>query len=381
MINYCIRRKLHERKAQILLPAVLLAPIFILVIYLLFETAKVSMYKVRHQSALDTAVYAQMSSASTYLNAVAYTNASLAHRIMYEYADNVLPPAPGNTSGEKITIFDLFYKGGAFPVIGPDYTTGINPPPTPEENSWGIKYYTGQEVDGIGNDLEPSGDRSAWMKEDPKEPGDNDVFPIMSKQLTDQVFFDIMDDNGPARGMLNTYLLTYAYLGDLYDSQDYAYKESVKNARYFREAYYLNSPDGCKRDECARESAAQIVPFLNWATKPFRISKVRIHFTEGKKSDFHLRSYSFDMDLTEMISKKMFQFAYLPPEARSKLKMLSHGVLFKQKISLPRNHFNLNLEQKYKPYVRTRVVLSCPHNGNNCVWPDPIPKYSITLEP
>ena len=47
---HLIRRavwKLQDRKAQILLPSVLLAPIFILVIYLLFETAKVSMTKVR----------------------------------------------------------------------------------------------------------------------------------------------------------------------------------------------------------------------------------------------------------------------------------------------------------------------------------------------
>ena len=39
--------KLKDRQAQILLPAVLLAPIFVLVIYLLFEMAKVSMTKVR----------------------------------------------------------------------------------------------------------------------------------------------------------------------------------------------------------------------------------------------------------------------------------------------------------------------------------------------
>ena len=37
--------KLKEKRAQILLPAVMLVPIFILVIYLLFETAKVSMSK------------------------------------------------------------------------------------------------------------------------------------------------------------------------------------------------------------------------------------------------------------------------------------------------------------------------------------------------
>ena len=57
--------KLKEKRAQILLPAVMLVPIFILVIYLLFETAKVSMSKVRQQFALDNAAYSQMSATST----------------------------------------------------------------------------------------------------------------------------------------------------------------------------------------------------------------------------------------------------------------------------------------------------------------------------
>ena len=385
MLQERIRHKLQERRAQILLPAVLLAPIFILVIYLLFETAKVSMYKVRHQFALDASAYAQMSSASTYLNAVAYVNGGLAHRNMYDYAEYTLDPAPSNTSGEKITIFDLFYKGGAFPAIGPDYETGLSPRPAPEATSWGLKYYTGDEVDGIGNSVEPSGDRTDWMKEDPKEPGDKDIIPIMSKQLTDMVFFSLVNKESPTVGALSNYIATYGYLGDIYDSQDYAYKDSVKNARFFREAYFLNSPDGCKRDECARQSAAQIAPFLNWATKPFRIANIRIYATEGVEGvpgeQFHARSYHHDFSMEELMNKKMFQFAYLPPETRNKLRMLSRGVLLKQSITLPQNRFNIHLEQKYKPYVRNRMVLSCPHNGNNCIWPDPIPKYSITLEP
>ena len=46
---------LSGRRAQVLLPAVMLAPIFMLLIYLLFETAKLSMSKVREQFALDNA--------------------------------------------------------------------------------------------------------------------------------------------------------------------------------------------------------------------------------------------------------------------------------------------------------------------------------------
>ena len=59
MLNRWLVNKVRERRAQILLPSVLLAPIFILVIYLLFETAKVSNTKIRHQFALDNAAYSQ----------------------------------------------------------------------------------------------------------------------------------------------------------------------------------------------------------------------------------------------------------------------------------------------------------------------------------
>ena len=70
MIGYTVR----SHRAQILLPAVMLAPIFILVVYLLFETSKLSMTKVRQQFALDNATYAQMSVTSGYLNSLAQIN-------------------------------------------------------------------------------------------------------------------------------------------------------------------------------------------------------------------------------------------------------------------------------------------------------------------
>ena len=119
--------KLKEKRAQILLPAVMLVPIFILVIYLLFETAKVSMSKVRQQFALDNAAYSQMSATSTYLNSVALLNGPLPYRVLLQmYQDQNLTPKPGE---QPVSIFELFYHGGGVPSIGPDYKTGINRPP------------------------------------------------------------------------------------------------------------------------------------------------------------------------------------------------------------------------------------------------------------
>ena len=377
-VYHWTHQKLQDRRAQILLPAVLLAPIFILVVYLLFETAKVSMTKVRQQFALDNAAYSQVSAASTYLNAMAMVNGPLPYRVMQWYATDAEPLTPREPGNPKITIFELFYKGGGVPSIGPDYETGINKPPAAESNDWGLKYYAGDELDDDAS-------RADWEKENPKLPPAEQEIPVVSKALVEKYYFPSQvqrSDEEYGLGVISfiQYLETYARVGSIYKSQDYVYKEVSKNAFMFREAYYLNVND-CKRSECARQSAAQLRQFLNLKAQPFGIDKIKIWFSDSGHL-FHAGAYDATFTASELFNgDKLFQFAYLDPASRSHLKGFSRGVLLKQPFKLPRNHFNINLEQKYKPYVRNRVVLSCPRAGNNCVWPNPLPKYSVTLEP
>ena len=374
-----ITAKLRERKAQILLPSVLLAPIFILVVYLLFETAKVSMTKVRQQFALDNAAYSQMSAASTYLNAVAAINGPLPYRVMLTLEEPLLPKAT-KPNLKPIPAFELFYQGGAVPTIGPDYETGINKPPVAESTDWGVKYYSGENLD------KENGDRSGWEKENPTPPDNGKPVPMVSKALVDDYYFPATGEGNKPDGIgivaLTHYLETYARVGSIYKSQDYVYQQVSKNAIMFREAYFLNVND-CKRSDCARQSAAHLRQLLELKTEPFDINEMQIYFSESSyKMGYHAKSYGITLKAVELFNgEKLFQFAYLDPSSRNKLKMLSRGVQLKQPFKLPRNYFNINLEQKYKPYVRNRVFLSCPRSNNNCVWPNPLPKYNITLEP
>lgn len=362
--------KLQDRKAQILLPSVLLAPIFVLVIYLLFETAKVSMSKVRQQFALDNAAYSQMSSASTYLNAVAMVNGPLPYRVMLYYANeapllNASEKAQANGLPPQITIFKLFYEGGGIPAIGPDYETGVNPPPAAESIDWGLKYSSKADT--------PS--RRDWEKEKPAAPPSEHVV-MMSKDLLDNYYFP----HTMAIPVITQYLTNFAYVRSIYESQSYVYKEVSKNAIMFREAYYLNVND-CKRSECARQSASTIRQFTTLGTIPFEIPQLRFYISDSDKSGVIGSAYHVDFNSRDLLDKDLFQFAYLNPSSSSKLRTLARGVLLKQSFKLPRNHFNINLEQKYKPYVRTRVQLLCPRSSNNCVWPNPLPKYGVKLEP
>lgn len=375
LLRQCIW-KLQDRKAQILLPSVLLAPIFVLVIYLLFETAKVSMTKVRQQFALDNAAYSQMSAASTYLNAVAMVNGPLPYRVMLYYEKEtpslkLKESAAGSYSSEP-TIFDLFYKGGGVPSIGPDYTKGSNPPPKPESLDWGVKYSEGDPRDSSFFS------RKDWEKENPgKPPAASEPVPVMSKSLVDDVYFP----HTMAVPVIVQYLTNYAYVGSIYESQSYTYKEVSKNAIMFREAYYLNVND-CKRSECARQSASTIRQFATLKTIPFELANLRFYVSDSDGRGMHGTAYNVDFPSKDLLNgKDLFQFAYLDSGSLSKLRTLSRGVLLKQPFKLPRNHFNINLEQKYKPYVRNRVLLACPRSDNNCVWPRPLPKYGITLDP
>ena len=364
--------KWHEKRAQILLPAVLLAPIFILVVYLLFETAKVSMTKVRQQFALDNSAYSQMSSVSTYLNAIAMVNGPLPYRVLQSMEEVKVDPK--SRGDDQITVFDLFYKGGGFPVIGPEYEKGLNPPPPAESTNWGLRYYDGEEVD-------ENFPRSDWEKENPSPPPDDKPVPVMSKKMVDDYYFTA-DSDGQAVSSIVQYIETYARVGSIYKSQDYVYKEVSKNAVMFREAYYLNVND-CKRSECARQSSAQIRPFLDIRTIPFELAQIEFYAAEAsRRIGASAGAYEIPFKAVELLNgEKLFQFAFLDPTSRSKLKTLSRGILLKQPFKLPRNYFNINLEQKYKPYVRNRVVLACPRGSNNCVWPNPLPKYNVKLEP
>ncbi len=361
--------KLKDRKAQILLPSVLLAPIFVLVIYLLFETAKVSMTKVRQQFALDNAAYSQVSSASTYLNAVAMVNGPLPYRVMLYYKDQKINPkqTAAQAGKQPISIFELFYHGGGVPAIGPDYSTGINESPKAESVDWGLHY----------DPTIPDFPRTDWEKEQPRAVNSDEWVPVMSRSLVNDYYFPALRFGTV---VIQNYLETYVRTGAIYEAQTYVYKEVSKNVVMFREAYYLNTND-CKKSDCARQSAAQLRPYVTISTTPFELDKIRFYASDSGLSGEHGGALNLDLPMTEVIKDKLFQFAYLDSSSRSKLRTLGRGIVLKQPFKLPRNHFNINLEQKYKPYVRNTVVLSCPRNNNNCVWPNPLPKYTVTLDP
>lgn len=381
--------KLRERRAQIMLPAVMLAPIFVLVIYLLFETAKISNFKVRNQFALDNAAYSQLSSTSTYLHAMGMINGPLPYRYMLAFND--IPLVSDGKSGvkPKSSVYELFYTAGAFPAPSKsskhDEESTKNYRPSPESVDWKFGYYD-------GNDKLVEREKEfirgpKWDKEKPESfPAASDKtkgLPIMSQYYAENYFVDAQDLLYKA---IVPYLMAYATLGDTFQAQDYVYKQVIKNMAMFRESYWLNVPSKyCKKGDCARESASTLKPYLSLQAETMTLENISFYYSsaykDGNTPVLVGASDPFPMNMKEVINEPLFQFAYLTSSSLNKLRRLQRGVLLKQRYKLPRNQFNINLEEKYKPYVRTKVTLSCPRNGNNCVWPNPLPKYNVTLDP
>lgn len=382
-ISGMIKYTLGSRRAQVLLPAVMLAPIFMLLIYLLFETSKLSMSKVREQFALDNGAYSQMSTTSGYLNAVAQVNGPLPYRVMKTMSYQLTPKETSEDDSEY-TVFDVFYKAGAFPSLGPNYNLGLNgaianPAPSPEANDWAFRYY--------GNK------RSGWLKEEPQDSFDEEdtddeegggssgggVYIMTDKDIADNYFF-----GATTMGLstIQDYATIYIRTGSIYASQTYVYDDTVKDSRMFRQSYYLNTRS-CRKSECGREAASTLDRFV-LETKPFEIPYKQLKFyvtADFQGSTRHSGAYAIDFKDSSIADEKLFQFAYLDGASRSRLRQLARGITLKQKYKLPANRFNIDVTQRYKPYVRNTVSVSCPRSNNNCVWPNPISKYSVKVGP
>jgi Flp pilus assembly protein TadG len=138
-----MKRRRSSSRGQIVIPAAFLFPTLMLFVFLLFETAKLSREKIRHQFAADAAVFVEMTNYSDFLNRSAYVNGAFPMRIFYEGFNGTSMPCTNGTSSNcpaNTTLDELLYADGDFP----------RDPSTPNPNtymneaqnlpSWNIQY-------------------------------------------------------------------------------------------------------------------------------------------------------------------------------------------------------------------------------------------------
>ena len=225
------------------------------------------------------------------------------------------------------------------------------------------------------------------MKEDPtpamndKDSDGKDAYMLTDKELAENYFFEYTGSSTLAQTAIRDYFKIFVRTGSIYGSQTYVYNDNMRNNRMFRQSYFLNTKD-CRESECGKQAAATLDNFT-LETKPMEIDDTVFYVSQtvpiNGKYVHQGHTLGIPISMTEVVQAKLFQFAYLTPSSRSHLQKMARGILLKQPYKLPANRFNINLAQRYKPYVRNTIYLNCPRSGNNCVWPNPLPKYSVRV--
>ena len=367
------------RAGQILIPSLLVIPSLLLFVYLLFETTKVSREKIRQQFAVDSAAFIQMGDYTNLLNRTAYVNGAFPYRIFKE-AYECPPEDPmsmADGSDTKTCPYDMLYAAGAFPKYKSDMK-GQPPASLDDKPKWEIEFDNTARPEFIANPTSSN-----------------------SKPLFDLITWDqgmkIMIEWNTAIGYYKFYAQVYTLLGSVEESQWTVFDRLTENFNFFRKSYYLNAntPDCVSNPQiCGNDGLYSTGGFFG--SKLAKNNNFFMHYIQkitfyAKKFRGGLIPYDLahpvePMDMTSMSPNGLFQLATVSDAALDKL---GNGLDVYQGWDAPTNYFNVKLnilgkcKETGRPCVHALIATQCPQlkSGNNCVWPNPTPKYQTRLYP
>lgn len=367
------------RAGQILIPSLLIIPSLLLFVYLLFETTKISREKIRQQFAVDSAAFIQMGDYTNLLNRTAYVDGAFPYRIFKE-AYECPPETPMQLTDQsgQICPYDMLYAAGAIPKYKND-VKGAQPAALDDQKKWEIAFDPTARPEFLTN---------------PTSKVDKPQFDL----ITQDQGVKIMLEWGTAIGYYKFYAQVYSLLGSVEESQWTVFDRLTESFNFFRKSYYLNAntpdcvnnPQTCGNDGLYSSGgfyANKLVKghnfFEHYVQKILFYAKV---FTGGSLPPYYLGKTNPPMDMTSMSPDGLFQLATVTDSA---LKKLGDGLDVYQGWDAPSNYFNVDFsviakcKETGRPCVHARITTQCPalQNGNNCVWPDPTPKYQTRLYP
>jgi hypothetical protein len=371
------------RKGQILIPSILVIPSLMLFIYLLFETTKISREKIRQQFALDSAAFIQMGDYTNILNRTAYVNGAFPYRIFKEAyectagcangtEENCLKDTP--TDGQHpVCTYKMLYDSGAIPKYKEDEefkeATSLDNKP-----KWSIAF----------NETSRNP-----MNKNPPTPGEVLTLTTFDQGKDLYLFWD------PAIGIYKFYAQVYTMLGAVEESQMTVFEHLTENFNFFRKSYYLNAntsecvenPDMCGEDGVRSPGGFRTNRFTrNTSMFMWYVDKVTFHAKEPMPGlpPYRLATPGSPV---QMPAPGLFQIATFSDSALKTIGNPGYNVY--QGWEPPKNYFGVDFRSKAacketgRPCVHALVASQCPQlaDGNNCVWPDPTPKYQTRLYP
>jgi hypothetical protein len=336
-----------------------------LFIYLIFETAKLSREKIRQQFAIDSAAFIQMGDYTNILNRTAYVNGAFPYRIFKEAYECTQGCSTGNEpnclkkTDESGTIcaYKMLYDAGVIPKYTGDveFQEAV---PLDNESKWDIRF---------NDTLRPG------INKNPPQI-DSTLMLITSEQgIKIYIFWD------PAVGIYKFYTNVYYLLGTVEESQKTVFERLIENHNFFRKSYYLNAnTDECRSSPalCAEEGASA---FRKFTVQMHYIKDIIFH---AKVPQSGLPPYFLGKTNPPLTINDpgLFQLATFTD---GDMKDIGNGYSISQSWDAPSNYFNVDFNAGGRPVVHALITSQCTllGSGNNCVWPNPTPKYQTRLYP
>lgn len=377
-----VRRAALTRGGQVAIPAVFIVPTLFMFVYLLFETAKLSREKIRHQFAVDSAAFIEMSGTSDFLNRTAYVNGAFPYRIFREaFACNVsggdgnLVPKTDDTKDE--CLYALLYNVGAFPIYGADDASSDDSA-LDSEKLWKVAFAPRVTMGGGTVNLNTD------------SPSFPDTLVLFEKSKVTRMYLGWE----AANSIFNTYATVYMLLGDVQSAQKSVYEKLTERFNFYRKSYYLNtgecqdSPDSCGENGLTASGSNSI-----------NNNKIRMKMNYIQSVYIAARKLVGGMDPLRVVetdppvsfqSPGLFQLSVV--QNKDALSSMAQGLDVYQDWEVSDTYFAKASELKSlagcqqvgnKVCVHARIAVQCPryNNGNNCVWPNPTPKYQTRLYP
>ena len=247
---------LRCRRGQLIVPAIFVIPSLFLFIILVFEITKLSREKIRHQFAVDSASFIEMTNYSDFLNRSAYINGAFPERIFAESFYGTCIPSKSVMGRENIyrgcgsrELFFMLWNNSAFPSRGDeinDSPVNWKPNEITANAAWQM-YYANPDL----------------KTEEPKFP----PCELNSKSF-DRCAYILTSDNAlkwwiqweDAMDVYKLYFQIYQLLGSVFEAQLAVFNRLTKDSSpmphtFYRKSVWLNTGEsGAPHDEYSRDA-------------------------------------------------------------------------------------------------------------------------------
>jgi hypothetical protein len=374
-----MRRIARSRAGQIVIPAMILFPTLFLFVYLIYETAKLSREKIKHQFAMDAAAFVEATNYSDFLNRTAYVNGAFPMRIFEQGYDDF--PFECEGKGDCSMFNPKMYSE----VL---YANGIFPRSKSGHKNTDEAHWKSAEV----WDIEYGG---AGANRNSANPTIADPVVLFTHENADQSYhpWDL------ATEVYKLWFQVFSLLGSVEDAQYQVLKRLTMGSprhSFLQKSYWLNTGDPYSYGEELANSFDNALG--TFKTDAHCVRKLIYHgnkYTGGSGlQQYHVGSTDPPIDLPSSAGCSGGGVFQMQTVDQSSLNALSKpggseypGLSLTLKWQLPgKNYFNVdfgNMPQHFKnsaPELHTTVSVGAT-NPNAKVWPNPTPKFQVRQFP